>query len=43
MLCVHFARVAEATQQCAKQALVAVTAASHVCALLDVLHDQVPH
>ena len=40
MLCLHFARVAEATQQCAKQALVAVTAASHVCALLDVLHDQ---
>ena len=39
MLCLHFARVAESTQLCAKQALVAVTAASHVCALLDVLQD----
>jgi len=41
MLCLHFQRVADSTQQCAKQALVAVTAASHVCSLVDLIHAQV--
>jgi hypothetical protein len=40
-LCLHFQRVADSTQQCAKQALVAVTAASHVCSLVDLIHAQV--
>jgi len=40
MLCLHFQRVADSTQQCAKQALVAVTAASHVCSLVDLIHSQ---
>ena len=39
MLCLHFSRVAESAQRCAKQAIVAVTAASQLSALVEVMAD----
>jgi hypothetical protein len=39
MICLHFSRVAESAQRCAKQAIIAVTAASQLTGIIDAMTD----